>query len=271
MSWPPQLNLTLEFKLMTKIGNYDIISKISEGSFGITYKAKHSKLGKLVCAKQEATGDTLYQKWFREEAMLLWDINHPSLPTLKDYIETNDEQMIVMSFINGDSIDKVVKKNGCIDEEHICWILQRLLDALSYLHYNGVIHCDIKPQNIILNFKEHNAILVDFGLCTVGSTANTQPKGGTEYYMPPEFELGKPPLPASDIYSLGKIAIYLSGGNVATGTNKLTMLKDLVAEMIRYDPLARPQTANEILSRIVEIRRKTFGRTSTLEEIKFVK
>jgi serine/threonine protein kinase len=253
-----------------KIGNYTLLKKISEGSFGRTYFAEHSILKSKVCIKEEITENKIYQDWFREEARLLWDICHPSLPTLKDYFESPD-QVMVMSFILGDSLDKVVEKHGFIDDEHLCWILQRCLDAMSYLHYKGIVHCDIKPQNIILNTKEHNAILVDFGLSAVKSGANTKPKGGTEFYLPPEFELGKPPIPASDIYSLGKVAVFLAGGNPATGSLPYIndSLKELIYEMIRHDPMHRPSDARELSEKILELRKKQWGRVSTLEEIKF--
>lgn len=254
---------------MKTIGNYQIIKTIAEGAFGRTYYAEHKELRVPVCIKQESTGDSIYQSWFREEARLLWDVCHPSLPTLKDYFESPD-QIMVMSFVQGDSLDKVVAKNGFIDDEHICWILQRCLDALSYLHYKGIVHCDIKPQNIILHIKEHNAVIVDFGLCTIKPGAQTKPKGGTQYYMPPEYPLGKPPLPAGDIYSLGKVAVYLSGGNPASGNMKVVEpLASLLQKMIRQDPLTRPQDARELSAEILDIRKSIWGRTSTLEEIKY--
>lgn len=256
------------------IGSYKLLSKISEGSFGRTYLAEHLLLKNLVCIKEEigfhATGDVRYKDWFREEAKLLFDINHPLLPNCKDYFES-PEQIMVMSFIPGDSLDKIVTKNGFIDDEHICWILMRCADALAYMHHKKkIIHCDIKPQNIILNTKEHDAFLVDLGLCAVAPIAQTKPKGGSQFFMPPEFELGKPPIPASDIYSLGKVAIYLAGGNVATGTSKIIEpLKILINKMIRQDVLARPQNVVEISEEILDIRKKVWGRLSTLEEIKY--
>lgn len=262
------------------IGSYKILSVLSEGSFGRTYRAEHCLLKTTVCVKEEiafhATGDARYQEWFKEEAKLLFDIHHPLLPNCKDYFELpNDQntydQLMVMSFVPGDSLDKIINKNGFIDDEHICWILMRCLDALAYLHHKKkIIHCDIKPQNIILNTKDHDAFIIDLGLCSVAPMAQTKPKGGSEFFMPPEFELGRPPLPAADIYSLGKVAIYLSGGNPATGVNNLIPpLNELISKMIRQDPLARPQSVIEINEEIIEIRKKVWGRLSTLEEIKF--
>lgn len=253
------------------IGNYKIIKELSEGSFGRTYYAEHVLLKNPICLKEEITKDPIFMEWFKTEAKLLWDIHHPSLPTLKDYFEINDRQYIAMSFIEGDSLTKITQQKGFIDDEHICWILQRCLDALSYLHYNGVIHCDIKPENIILDIPKHNAIIVDFGMSSIAPGKKTLPKGGTEFYMPPEFKLGKPPIPSVDIYSLGKVALFLTGGNVQN--NKFPVmkpeLKSLIEEMIRQDPLARSQEVDSINKRIQKLRMSIWGRPSTKEEIKF--
>lgn len=212
---------------------------------------------------------------FREEAKRLWNIGHVSLPTVKDYLELPDfGQLIVMSYVKGDGdIAEFVEKNGALDDESCCWILQRVLDALSYLHeYRKTVHCDIKPQNIILDVADHNATLVDFGLCVEGPDAMSRAKGGTEFYMPPEFRLGLPPIPASDIYSLGMTAVAMTGGDVRNGALPPDMhpeLRELIGRMIRRDPLARPQNARKLNCEITELRRRVFGRTAAMEPVGF--
>ncbi len=255
-----------------QIGNYLIKKTIAEGSFGRTYLAEHVLLKVPVCIKQESTLKPEYQAWFKQEARLLWDINHTSLPSLKDYIETTDQQLIVMSFIKGKTLDKIVEENGFIDDEHLCWILQRCLDGLSYLHYKGLIHCDLKPQNIILNIEEHNATIIDFGMVVDGPNAITKPKGGTNGYMPPEFLQGKPPIPQSDLFSLGKVMMYLSGGNIVTNQLPESMCKELkylLLWMTRFDPLARPENTIEINNLISTLRMKIWNRSSTVDMISY--
>lgn len=257
---------------MKTVGNYEIVRMISEGSFGRTFYGRHRRLGKPVCIKQEKTGDPIFMDLFRKEAALLWDIKHESLPTVKEYYELPDfGQLIVMSFIEGDSLQDLVERDGFIDDEHICWILQRLLEAVSYLHYHKVIHCDIKPQNIILNIAEHNAVLVDFGLCVVDPGAKTLAKGGTQYYIPPEFEKRFTPIPPSDLYSLGMTAVFMAGGNIRTGGLPSDMRPELIAfiqKMIRRDPLARPQDARRLNMELTKLRRALFGRSSSKEIFK---
>ena len=253
-----------------RIGSYDVVRRISEGSFGRTFLARHATLGEPACLKQEKTGDPLYRKLFEAEARLLWDARHVSLPTLKDYIDLPAHgQVMAMSFIEGTDLHGLMETRGAVDDEHICWILQRVLDALSYLHWRKVIHCDIKPQNIILDIPSHNAVLVDFGLYTADTAA--PPKGGTRFYLPPEFLLGLPPTPAADLYSLGMTAVFLAGGDVRTGTLPKDMHPELAAfigTMIRRDPDARPQDADSLNRSLATLRKRAFGRTSTREEFK---
>jgi serine/threonine protein kinase len=255
-----------------KIGSYEVLRQISEGAFGRTFLGRHLVLGEQVCLKQEKTGDPVYQKMFREEAKLLWHIHHVSLPTLKDYLEDSDfGPVTVMSFIRGESLSDVLDNKGPIDDEHLCWILQRILDALSYLHYNRIVHCDIKPANIILDIPVHNAVLVDFGLAMEGPSATSRAKGGTPFFVPPEFMLGLAPIPASDIYSLGMTAVALVGGNVQNGSLPSGMhpeLEKFIRRMIRRDAMARPQDARELNHKLAKLRVEIFGRTSTKEAFK---
>ncbi len=254
------------------LGPYEVQRQISEGSFGRTFYAVHRKLGLPACLKQEKTGDPEYIRMFEEEARLLFEVRHSSLPVLRDYFETRDAgAVMVMSFIPGDDLARLVEKRGPIDDEHICWILQRTLDALSYLHYHGIVHSDVKPQNIILDIPRHNAVLVDFGLFIANPSAVTKAKGGTKFFAPPEFAQGRPPLPASDLFSLGVTAMYLAGGHVPTKTVPPDMdprLADILQRMTRRDPLSRPQDARDLSHEITRVRQSIYGRTHTNEEFK---
>lgn len=253
------------------IGSYDVVRQISEGSFGRTFYATHRLLKEPACLKQEKTGEPEYQRLFREEAKLLWNLRHVSLPAMRDYLELPGMgQVIAMSFVPGEHLGAILEK-GAVDDEHVCWILQRVLDALSYLHYHRVVHGDIKPQNVILDIPTHNATLVDFGLAAVAPDAKTRAKGGTRFYLPPEFALGLPPIPASDLYALGMTAVALAGGDVRTGTLPADMhpeLQEIVGAMVRRDPLARPQTADEVVDALGRFRRRAYGRSSTREAFK---
>lgn len=257
------------------IGSYQLVKQIGEGSFGRTYLAKHLKLGLQVCLKQEKTGDPIFKKLFEEEARALARLHHESLPSFMDYYDDPDPaigQMIAMSFVAGDSLTKVVEKGGPVADEHVCWILQRLLRVLGYMHYHGVVHCDIKPENILLQLKEHNAVLVDFGLVADRPTAQTKPKGGTEHYLPPEFTNGTAPRPESDLYSLGKVGVFLLGGHVGTGSvpgDVDARLRSFLLPLIRQDPAARPRNAMALHDELIALRQVMYGRATTSDLFRF--
>ncbi|MBI4433957.1 serine/threonine protein kinase [Candidatus Uhrbacteria bacterium] len=258
---------------MMTIGDYRVERQLGSGAFGCTFLATYLKLGLPACIKVEATGQEPYQSLFREEARLLWGMHHVSLPTMKAYEESPEGQCIVMSYVAGEHLEEHCTQHGAIADEHICWMLQRMLDALSYLHHERkIIHGDVKPVNCILDLPNHNVTLVDFGLCVQNPTAVSHAKGGTAQYLAPELALGRPPIPASDLYAVGKTAVRLAGGNVATGALPHDMrpeLRDCIAAMLRHDPLARPQDARELLLAITELRKKCWNRTSTREMIAY--
>jgi serine/threonine protein kinase len=240
----------------------------------------------FACLKEEKTreldGLTLeqkksYQKLFREEAEILSRLRHPYLPTFLNYIEMPDNeggiaQFLILSFAEGEPLDKLLEQGGPIDDEHICWILDRILGALGYLHGKwNIVHCDLKPANVIVQVPEHMATVVDFGLASVNPVEWSKAKGGTPGFLPPEFGAGMPPIPASDVYSVGKIGLALAGGDPCKGTFPADMapaLRDFLEPMILFDPVLRPQSVDKLRHELETLRLKVWKRTSCLEVFK---
>ena len=257
----------------TEVGSYILQKMLGEGAFGRVYGGHHKLLPEVkVVIKQEKTLTEPFMTMFRDEAALVAKLRHPSCPTFLDYLESEHGQLLVLSFIEGVPLDKVLSKGGPIEDEHICWILDRILSGLSYLHGRwGIIHCDLKPANAILDIDDHQVTLVDYGMSTLKPGDTSRAKGGTPGYLPPEFDLGLPPTPASDIYSVGKIGIALAGGNVDNGECPPDMsphLKSLLLRMIRRDPKQRPQSAPELRDEITTLRKAAFGRDYCVEIFK---
>jgi serine/threonine protein kinase len=81
----------------------------------------------------------------------MWDLRHYSIPAARDLIQLDDSTMaLVMSYIPGPTLAQVIEKSGRMDAEHVAWISQRILNALMYMHERGIVHGDLKPQNIII-------------------------------------------------------------------------------------------------------------------------
>jgi serine/threonine protein kinase len=250
------------------IGNYKIIEIISEGGFGRTYLGEHIIAEKPVCIKHSNYVSPQDEEILLKEARAIWDLRHFSIPTMKDIIKLEDNGLaIVMSYVPGPTLEQIIKKVDKLDPEHVAWITERSLNALKYLHYNGVVHGDVKPQNIIIQPENHTIVLVDYGLSLIRPSRNSKAIGYTPYFASPEQERGNTLTPESDLYGLGMTMIYALGGDVATKhvpKNTPDSLCKLIKRFIVYDPRSRPGWEEEDLCETIQhIRMKEFGRKST--------
>lgn len=251
------------------IGGYQIVERIAEGGFGRTYKGVHILLGEPVCLKDCSKVDPQYQELLLEEAKAIWDLRHYSLPAMRNILRLDDGTIVlVMSYIPGPTLEQIVKKVGRLDPEHVAWITERILNALMYLHFNGVVHGDVKPQNIIVQPESHTVVLVDFGLSLIKPNQKSESKGHTEYFAPPEEINGAPLVPESDFFSLGMTMIYALGGGNFEAVVKKEVPDDVpepicsfIRRLIVRDVIARPNWEKEDLCETIRrLRNQVFGR-----------
>ena len=251
------------------IGQYRITEKIAEGGFGTTYKGEHIRLGTPVCIKHCPRISPAMDSILEQEACAVWDLRHYAIPVMRDMIRLDDgTSALVMSYIEGPTLEQIVQKKGQIDPEHVVWIIQRVLNALQYLHFNGVVHGDIKPQNIIVQPDKHMAVLVDYGLAMVKPAADDESIVYTEIYSPPEQQRGDPLIPETDFYSLGMTALFALNNNERhTQQKKLSSkipkpMRDFLTQLIVRDTLKRPNWTKVDLIKVFEdMRVAAFGRS----------
>lgn len=255
-----------------KIGSFELEARIGEGSFGWLYRGKHTRLGFPVAIKQSKHHDQENLALFRDEARILSRLHHPSCPSLLDYIENEEvSQLIIMSWMGGKPLRAEMHPSGWADE-HICWFLSRALLGLEYLHQVGIVHGDLKPENILIDTARHQVSFIDFGVATDKPSSKSRPKGGSALYLPPEFENSRPPIPESDYYSLGKVALELAGGDIVRNIPPVNMapaVSRLLLDMLRYNPAQRPNDADALQSRIRSIRWELWQRYTTKEVIAY--
>jgi serine/threonine protein kinase len=250
------------------LGNYIIKDAIAEGGFGTTYLALHRISGEPVCIKHCHEVSAATKQVLIDEARAIWDLRHYSLPVMRDLLELEDDSLcLVMSYIPGPTIEQVIKKKGRLDAESVCWITDRVLNALKYLHYHGVVHGDIKPQNIIVQEETHTVVLVDFGLAMVKPKRTDSAKGYTPVFAPPEQLGGKVLLPESDFYSLGMTMLFMLCGSVEHATNldipssTPKVLQDFIKELLRRDITQRPNwQKGDLQDTLRQVRKDAFGR-----------
>lgn len=256
------------------VGSYKLLGQIAEGGFGRTYKAEHKVLKELVCIKDCSNVSLAETSMLVEECRVLWDLRHYALPAMRDLIQLDDDRVLmVMSYIPGLTLAQTIEKlKGPMDPESVMWISERIINALNYIHRHGVIHGDLKPQNIIIQEDKHMAVMVDFGLSLVKPTHISEAKGYTPFFAPPEEITGKPLVPESDYYSLGMTMLYALGGGPEHVERK-TVPKDVpdeicdfVKRLIARDINSRPQygkASDDLGDMISQVRAKVFGRTSS--------
>lgn len=259
-------------KVGDRVGNYRIESKIAEGGCGQTFKGLHLPTGKLSCLKDCSNLDPGHTRILRDEAMAVWDFRHFSFPAVRDLIELDDGGLVlVMSFIPGHTLAQLVEMKGALHPEYdVAWIVERLLNALMYAHYHGVVHGDVKPHNVIIQPEDHTVVLVDFGLAQVKPKADTESIGYTPLYAPPEEEAGEPLVPESDLYSLGMTMIYLLGGgedavrDCQVPKSTPAPMRAFIERLIRRGVSDRPHWGKEnLFETFRQVRLASFGRADS--------
>jgi eukaryotic-like serine/threonine-protein kinase len=201
-------SLVMEDLIGKVIDNFRIVSVLGRGGMGIVYKAYDTKLDRYVAIKmlnsQSLNKDRFIER-FKREAKNQAKLSHPNIVTVYGFIEYSDLLGIVMEYVEGESLEKVIERQGRFNLYDVIYILKQLLLGMGYAHSKGFVHRDIKPSNIILN-KEGITKIMDFGisksLVDDGMT-KTGSKVGTVYYMSPEQIKGQEVTNRSDIYSIG--------------------------------------------------------------------
>ncbi|MDB9445048.1 serine/threonine-protein kinase [Anabaena sp. CS-542/02] len=208
---------------------YQVIQVLGAGGFGETSLAKDTHLPsqrRCVIKQLKPTvinpnnHKMITQRFEREAATLeILGKGSDQIPELYAYFCEHGEFYLVQEWIQGQTLIDIVESQGCQTESNVREILLSLLSILIYVHSQGIIHRDIKPDNIILRSRDNKPVLIDFGAVkeTVRSVASSPHPGsrsmviGTPGYMPTEQAIGRP-VYASDIYSLGLTAVYLLTG-----------------------------------------------------------
>ena len=182
---------------------YQIVRQLGSGGMGAVYLAKDLRLFNRVAVKENINTDS---HQFQTEAVVLARLTHPNLPRVIDhFLEESGEQYLVMDYIEGQNLaDLLIQQRAPFAEQIVLPIMRQVFHAVKYLHANGLIHRDIKPQNIILT-PQGNAMLVDFGVVKSLAERQVTVSGArvrTPGFAPPEQYTGAT-TERSDIYALG--------------------------------------------------------------------
>ena len=207
-----------------QIGNYDILTKVAEGGMGTVYKGRHRQTGEIVAIKivPPATArNPVLLKRFEQEFRAASLLNHENIVRALEYCGTGPSPFLVMEFVEGESLGQKIERDGAMPEAEAVRILAQVCQGLHRAHKQGLIHRDVKPDNILVT-PEGNAKLTDLGLVKdVEGELNLTRTGrglGTPHFMAPEqFRNAKNVDVRCDIYSLGATLYMMVTGEVPFG------------------------------------------------------
>src|SRR5574344_439268 len=284
-------------------GTYKIIRQISSGGFGITYEAEHIMLHKRVaikeffvndfCNRDETTSHVTVgtqnkiglvmklKKKFVDESAAISQLDHPNIVKVSDVFEDNGTAYYVMNYIDGLSLNEIIKRDTKMPEQKVLKYILQIADALKYVHANNRFHLDIKPGNIMVDDKD-NAILIDFGASKQydeESGENTSTLlGKTPGYASIE-QMGNCVqvfTPATDIYALGATPYKLvtgvappeatslaSGETLPTITDNISIdMKTAIVQSMQLNKAKRPQSIDAFVSLLKADKRSKYSNTS---------
>ncbi|HKV38031.1 MAG TPA: serine/threonine-protein kinase, partial [Blastocatellia bacterium] len=206
-----------------QIGNYRIVDYVGSGGFGSVFKAEDvNSPGRFVAIKElhkKHTRSAVIKQRFFQEALAMARLDHPNLPRLYTFGEDNGSYYLVMEFVSGSPLGEEIARGSIVPDRAVA-IISQVLEAVGYAHKNGVIHRDLKPDNILLTGDGDSLTVkvLDFGIAKLVGGENLTLTGegfGTPSYMSPERIIGNAELDCrTDIYSLGIILCEMLTGNV---------------------------------------------------------
>ena len=220
--------------------HYEVLRQLGQGGAGTVYLARERLLERLVAIKvlrSELIAADSRERFVREArtaAMLM----HANIVPLYSFGTAGDTLFYIMGYVEGESLEAMLTRVGQLDPDEARRILVEVADALDYAHRSGVVHRDVKPDNILIDRNSRRALLTDFGIAKIQSTQSTLTQTGhivgTPLYMSPEQAAGESVVDGrSDLYSLGVIAYRMVAGRLPI---EGTSAQDVMRRHVMQDP-----------------------------------
>lgn len=221
-------------------GRYTIVNVIGTGGMATVYGAYDQVTGRSVAIKmmqKKLEHNAKQIKLFINESTALSLLSHPNIVQVYTTAITNSTKYIIMEYVDGITLKKHIDHRGALPEREVLYYATQILSALDYMHSKGIVHCDIKPQNIIL-LQNGSIKVADFGIARLDAMFDRSKERndvalGTVYYVSPEQAQGKAPRAESDLYSLG-VMLY------EAMTNRLPFYNENPTEVARMQINTEP-------------------------------
>ena len=234
-------------------GRYDLVEQIGKGGMSTVWKGQDRLLDRTVAIKvlhEQFTQDDEYVERFRREARSVAQLSHPNIVTVIDRGEDQGRQYIVFEYVEGENLKQLLERTGPMAVRDALVLALQMARALSFAHQRGLIHRDVKPQNVLLN-AEGQAKMTDFGIARSVDVQGVTVTGtvlGTSEYIAPEQARGQQVDAQTDVYSLG-VVLYelLTGGVPYEGESFVSValrhVNDPVPSVLEHRPDCPPRVA----------------------------
>ena len=204
-------------------GRYSLQRELGRGGMGIVYLAHEVALDRPVTLKllpPNLAGEPALAERFMREARTAARLSQPNIVPIHTVDHVENFVFFTMAYVEGESLGAAVRRRGPLPAADAARIVREVAWALAYAHAQGVVHRDVKPDNILLENGSGRALVTDFGIAQVGAGPGLTGRGevlGTAEFMSPEQASGEPVDERSDIYSLGVVAYYMLTGRLPFG------------------------------------------------------
>jgi serine/threonine-protein kinase len=210
--------MPLESQLLNN--RYKLIAQIASGGMAQVYKAQDTLLNRIVAVKilrESFAEDPAFQRRFVREAQSAANLSHPNIVAVYDFGRDGERQYIVMEYVEGRDLKSVLRSTAPLPIPYALNIVMQICAGVGAAHRAGIVHCDVKPQNVLLT-PDGQAKVTDFGIARAFMASApggyTESVWGTPHYFSPEQAAGDQPTPASDVYSIGVILFEMLTGRL---------------------------------------------------------
>ena len=232
-------------------GDYSIEAELGRGGMGTVYRARDLRLDRIVAIKvlsHPRAADPAMRARFLHEARVMARLSHPNIIPVHHVGEARGFAFFVMAYVRGESFARRLRTGGTLPATALQRVLRDVAWALAYAHANGIVHRDVKPDNILVEADTGRALVADFGIAVHAGLASGD-IGGTRYFMSPEQAAGSAVDGRSDLYSLGVVAHLAATGRMPSdaGVDPSVPLHGIIARCLEARPEDRFATATELI------------------------
>jgi serine/threonine-protein kinase len=236
---------------------YRLQERIDEGGAGEVWRARDERLDRDVAVKVLGRGaDEAFRTRFAEESRRAAAVIHPNVVTVFDEGRDGPDAFMVMELVPGKTLRDIIAERGPLPPHEVSRLVTQVAAALDAAHAAGVIHCDVKPANVMID-PSGTAKLTDFGIARAATSQDEQELLGTARYIAPERLEGRPVTPRTDVYGLGLLAYELLAGQPAfDGTSNTELVRKRLLgppPSLRHRRLGLSAHVDDVLARSLAV------------------